>query len=136
MKTIAINETENTPAIYLDHHENEFLFKGESRPEDVSGFYRPIIEWFDQWRNYLYFVSNKYEEDIHLQVNFQLEYFNSSSAKYLMEIVLKIDEINKMDANVVVSINWIYEEQDEDIYNAGIDFEDLTNVKFNFVKLS
>lgn len=130
MKPYHVDATDITPLIDLNHDNNRLVFEGESRPEEVSLFYAPVMEWLEDYRKHLYFVKDLSSSDIHVNCDFKLEYFNSSSAKYFMDIITKL---NEMPEKVQININWHYEEQDEDMLEAGQEFEDMMDIKFKFV---
>jgi len=55
----------------------------------------------------------------------QLEYFNTSSSKCLVEIFRRLEKINSQ--NIV--INWYYEEDDEDMQESGEDFKEIIDIE-------
>jgi hypothetical protein len=65
-------------------------------------------------------------------VNIQLEYFNTSSSKCILDVFKKLEAINKGGQSSVV-INWHYEEDDEDMSEAGEDYQAIINVPFKMV---
>lgn len=127
MEVLNLEVTENTPKIILDPNKHELEFEGDSRPEDVQKFFQPIMNWLNDYE-----VYSKSAGQVNLNANFKLEYFNSSSAKYIMDIILKLGKIAEAD-NVTLNINWHYDEMDEDMLDAGEEFEDMLDVEFNFV---
>ena len=50
MKRLEILPSNNTPHILLDADTNSFLIEGKSFPEDSKEFYRPILEWMDEFK--------------------------------------------------------------------------------------
>ena len=135
MDALIIEETENSPKIHFDPAELNFEISGESRPEDVRKFYEPVLEWFDQFNSYLYWLTDKYAdgEKKLIQFNFKFEYFNSSSAKYVMDIMAKLSEIQTNCPKAKIVICWHYDEMDEDMQEAGEEFENITNIPFEYV---
>lgn len=129
MQALKIEETENSPRVILDPGGNVFEISGESRPEDVRKFYEPILNWIEEFGNELASSS----EQRQLQFNFVFEYFNSSSAKYIMDIMSKINDIQVSNSSVDVQICWHYEEMDEDMLEAGEEFQNITEIPFKFV---
>ncbi len=130
MENFKIEATENTPKIELNHNDHTLLFEGDSRPENVQDFFGPVIKWIEDYNKHLYFLKDLNNASITIQCNFKFEYFNSSSAKYIMDI---INLLSNLDSSIVLSINWHYEEMDEDMQEAGEEFEDMMGIKFNFV---
>ncbi len=109
MSTIFIEATHSTPAINFCS-DGRLIIEGRSSPEDVNKFYKPLIKW----------IVDLNIESVKLDIN--LEYFNSGSAKMLLELMKKLDA-NKSIKSLIV--NWHYEEGDEDALEAGQIFEDL-----------
>ncbi len=130
MENYKIDSTENTPLIELDHNSHTLLFQGDSRPENVQQFYTPVLNWLEDYSKHLYFLKDLNNSSIDVVCNFKFEYFNSSSAKYIMDIITKL---SGLESGINLKINWHYEEMDEDMQEAGEEFEDMMGVKFNFV---
>jgi len=124
MNKLAVEKTEYTPEVLLDINNELIYFKGECRPENVAKFFDPIIDWFKALKNMEVIAKE-------IPVTFYFDYFNSSSAKYIMDLVFLIDDINK-NHKFNLQIVWEYDEEDEDVYEAGVEFEDLSGVKFKF----
>ena len=123
--------TNNTPLVLLDHNKNLIEFEGDSRPEDVQKFYSPIIEWLENYEKHLSSIKDNTSRKITTTCNFKFEYFNSSSVKYVMDIILKLGEITTSNG-VLLVLNWYYDEQDEDMKESGEEFEDMLDIKFNY----
>lgn len=133
MEKIVLEGTDNTPELNLDHEVHSLLFRGDSRPEDVRTFYLPILDWLENYEKQLFFLIDQ-GGSIVVKCNFEFEYFNSSSAKYLMDIISKLGDIAKIDG-VTLDLNWYYDVMDEDMLESGEEFEDMLGVKFNFIKV-
>ncbi|MDA8403690.1 MAG: DUF1987 domain-containing protein, partial [Desulfobacteraceae bacterium] len=62
-------------------------------------------------------------------VNIELYYFNSSSSKVLMNFFEVLEKA--AEAGQKITVNWIYEEEDEDSLEFGEEFaEDLSHIEF------
>lgn len=121
MKNILLEATSNTPAIRFNVS-GRLLIEGRSLPENVLIFYSPLIEW----------VKNLKAEITRIDVN--LEYFNSSSAKKLLEILRSLDA-NKAIKELIV--NWHYESDDEDTFENGKVYEEfMTKAIFRYHEYS
>ncbi|HEC44508.1 MAG TPA: DUF1987 domain-containing protein [Bacteroides sp.] len=66
-------------------------------------------------------------------MNIQLEHFNTSSSKCIIELLKKLEVIYKAKHEVV--INWHYEKDDEDILEAGEDYNYLIVIPFNMIEI-
>jgi len=78
MENIKISATDRTPEIDFNFQENILRIKGESYPENVNEFYDEIL---GKLKSYLSELS-----DIKVEFNIEFIYFNSSTAKVLMEL--------------------------------------------------
>ena len=122
MDNLTIKSTDRSPEINFDFNSNVFNISGESYPEDVNEFYSSILEklssHFDELKN------------ADIEFNFELIYFNSSSAKIFMELFDMLEETADEGNNVTV--NWIYAEDDDHMEELGEEFgEDLEKATFN-----
>lgn len=124
MEPISLEGTTKTPTINLDPKNGTIEIKGRSIPENSIEFYRPIVEWLEE-----YAKSPKKKTT----VNVQLEYFNTSSSKCILDIFKKLESIKKARNEVI--INWYYEEDDEDMLEAGEDYESIIRVPFKMIEI-
>jgi DNA polymerase III delta prime subunit len=125
MSVIKIQGTDDTPTVTLDKENNIFEISGRSLPEDVVAFYKPILEWLDEYKN----------DPLDLTVfNFKLEYFNTASSKLLLDVLLKLEDINNDGHEVLVK--WHYPDDDEDMEEAGEEYSDIVDVPFEQVPYS
>ncbi len=133
MEKLVLESTDNTPEVLMDNSTNVISFKGDSRPEDVRKFYLPILEWIKEYEKHLYFLKDQGGK-INVTANFEFEYFNSSSAKYLMDIIIALGEIAKIE-NINFVLNWYYDAMDEDMLDSGEEFQDMLGMDFNLIKV-
>jgi len=124
METISIEGTAKTPTVKFDAEGGVFEIKGRSIPENSIEFYKPLVDWLDE-----YAKSPKPKT----QVNVQLEYFNTSSSKCILDVFKKLETIHKGKSEVTV--NWYYEEDDEDMLEAGEDYESIIRVPFKMIEI-
>ncbi len=108
--------SEDTPKVVLDKDSREFVIADRSLPEDAFEFYKPIFQWLEEY------AKNPNEKTT---FRFELEYFNTSSAKQLTKILLFLRNIKKP-----VEVIWCYQIDDIDMLNSGKRFEKLTNLNF------
>lgn len=112
MNILTLAQTNKTPEVLFDPAQNYFLIKGRSIPENSTEFYHPVMEWLDK------FAASEVEAPVTVEV--KLEYFNTSSSKCLVDIFRKLEKMHLKGQPVAV--NWYYDEQDEDMKEAGEDF--------------
>ena len=96
--------------------------KGRSIHENIRDFFKPIEEWIGDY------VGNEPAEVT--TINIRLEYFNSATAKVLLNILQKLLKVQLKSRKLVV--NWYYEEGDEDIQERGEYFASVLKIPFNF----
>ena len=124
MEAITFEGTAKTPTVKFDATNGVFEIKGRSIPENSIEFYKPLVDWLDEYA--------KGPRDL-TQVNVQLEYFNTSSSKCILDVFKKLETIQKGKSEVI--INWYYEEDDEDMLEAGEDYESIIRVPFKMIEI-
>jgi hypothetical protein len=124
MESIFIEGTQKTPSVKFDSKTGIVEIKGRSIPENSIEFYKPLVDWLEEY------AKKPFEKT---QVNVQLEYFNTSSSKCILDVFKKLEAIHKAKHDVV--INWYYEEDDEDMLEAGEDYESIIRVPFKMIEI-
>jgi hypothetical protein len=125
---LIIDKTSTTPEVILDPENKIFKISGESRPSDVREFYDRIMSWLIDFR--WEFTNSK---DLKEPVNFSfhLEYFNSSSAKMILDICKILASLKLNGFNV--TINWYYDKEDIDMLEVGKEISGIVKVPFEYV---
>ena len=123
MEGITIEGTPKTPTINFDIATGHLEIKGRSIPENSIEFYKPIVELLDRYAA---------KPQANTNVKIQLEYFNTSSSKCILDIFKKLEAIHK--AGNVTIINWHYEQDDEDMLEAGEDYQAIIAVPFKMIE--
>lgn len=124
MDNIRIEATERSPEVDFAFDENTYALRGEAYPEDVNEFFGPLI---GQLENHLNSLDNA-----EVTFNFELIYFNSSTAKILMMLFELLDSVAEKGSQVAV--NWIYEADDDNMEELGEEYgEDLEHASFHLV---
>lgn len=125
MKRIDIKPGKLTPGISYDPDKNTFSITGSSLPENVHEFYKPVIQWFDEYLE----GADKIAKPLKIYV--KLAYYNSSSMRYIHEIFARIAKIYKK--GIETSIEWHYEKDDDILREAGQDLAEIVGLEFNFI---
>ncbi len=124
METIIREGTPKTPFVRFDGEKGLVEIKGRSIPENSVEFYKPLIDWLEKYS------AGPVKETY---VNIQLEYFNTSSSKCILDIFKKLELIHKKGH--LVEVNWYYEEDDEDMFEAGEDYQSIINIPFKMIEM-
>ena len=131
MEKLIFEPTANSPRIVLDPENRNFEFSGESRPENVRKFYLPILEWLEAYTAEQDKLRND-ERTSGLLCQFNFEYFNSTSAKYILDIFKSLNAISAL--GIGLEIKWLYEEDDEDMLEVGQEMSRMSKLSFEYIK--
>jgi len=132
MEILKIEPTHISPTIRFIPELNDFTITGMSAPEDVRALYYPVIEWIDKFNGELMRGDIKiFNETNPLTLKIDLNYFNSASAKFLLDILLELKKIRESGTPVVVE--WYYEEDDIDMKEAGEDISELVEMELKYI---
>ncbi|GAB4378254.1 MAG: DUF1987 domain-containing protein [Salibacteraceae bacterium] len=123
MDPIKIEGTPKTPTVNFDAETGKLEIKGRSIPENAVEFYKPLVDWIGAYGE----VAKPNTE-----VNIQLEYFNTSSSKCILDVFKKLESIN---GKTNITINWYYGEDDEDMLEAGEDYQAIINIPFKMIEM-
>lgn len=132
MEKLHIIQTVITPEIKLSPEENLFFIRGTSSPEDVRALYYPVIEWMKTFvDDVLNGTYKKFNKENHVLFQIDLSYFNSSSAKFIFDILSELKRLPP--AGIPVKIEWYYDEEDIDMKEAGADISFLVDMEFVYL---
>ncbi len=123
MKPLIIEATDDTPMVRLDPESNNFEFVGNSYPENSSKFYTPVLDYIKD------FIKAAPVKEAVFSFNF--DYFNTSSAKYILEILRLVEDYHKTGHSC--KIKWYYFEEDTDMLEAGEDYQRTVQVPFELI---
>lgn len=116
-------KTDSTPYVLVDEEKKYIKFEGDSFHEDVIEFFSEINNWLEGY------LSTGFGQ---LTFDCQMDYFNSSTAKILFNMLMYMDEQVVDDKRIIV--NWIVAEDNDIIIEFGEDFEEeVNNLEFNIV---
>lgn len=123
MDKFSIVGSKLTPAIDFDAVSGLFTITGRSLPEHAQELYTPVLEWMDA-----YFAAGIKSPTT---LTIFLEYINSSSNKYLLQILRKMEEW--FLAGHQVSVNWYHHEVDEDAMEIGEEYKELLKLPIHIL---
>ena len=122
MEDLIISGTTKTPEVAFLVLDKKLTLTGRSIPENSIQFYEPLLNWANDFCS-----SNPGQIEVHVK----LEYFNTSSSKCLMDLLKRIENC-ECDAEVY----WYFEEEDEDMQEAGEDYAAIIQLPFKLVETS
>ena len=122
LESLVLTETKNTPSVHFNAKSGLLEITGRSIPEHPSEFYEKLITWLDIYVN---------EPHKHTLVRMRFDYFNTSSSKCILDMLKKVSKINQAEHTALVE--WICEQQDEEMKEAGVDFMELIKIPFSII---
>ena len=120
---VYIEGTRKTPSITLDP-KGIIKIEGRSIPEDAELFFKDLVSWVNE-----YIVS----PDGTTRVDLCFEYLNSGTSKVVLNLLKVLKELNPV--NHKLTVNWYYEEGDDDILERGEYFSSVLDMKINFLEV-
>lgn len=109
------------PSVSFDAETGVCEISGESYLDNTAEFYERLLNWLDQ---YIKEVKKP------ITFSFKLTYFNTSSSKRILYIMLKLKEF--IDQGGEVTANWHYDKKDIEMEE---DIEDLKMIAKLDVKM-
>lgn len=124
MEKVFIEPTRTTPLVIFDPDEGLLEMKGRSSPENSIQFYQKVLDSLDEFADL---------GGDSIVINMAFEYFNTSSSKCLFDVFKRLNKISESGRSI--TINWYFEEGDDDMMEAGEDYSDLLDLDFNFYEI-
>lgn len=125
MNHLVIEATALTPYIFFNAETGHMEIKGRSIPDQPDDFWIPVLNWFES-----YIISPTTVTTFSIN----LEYFNISSSKRILFLLYKLNDIVKSGHDA--KVNWLYRENDEDMFEVGHDYAYMVKVPFEFKVLA
>ena len=126
MNSLTIEGTAKTPSIAFAGDGSTLSISGRSIPENTAAFFQPVFDWLDA------FAAHPPAAAV---LTVRLEYFNTSSSKCLLDIFRKLESVQQSGKGQV-RVEWVFEEEDEDMMEAGEDYRSLVALPFDLKKSS
>lgn len=117
MENLHIEGTSTLPNVEMTK-EGRIKLEGRALPEDAARFFHPINTWAGEFHG------------PSIQVDFNLEYFNTSVSKQLHDF---LNLLNRKPKECEINVIWRYEEGDDEMLESGEIYEELfPRIKFSF----
>ncbi len=124
MENLMLEGSAKTPKVSFIAADGSLELKGRSIPENSIEFYKPLNSWIDEYGTSPKSITS---------VDIKLEYFNTSSSKCILDLFKQLEKLNNGDTEV--KINWYFEEDDEDMEEAGEDYQAIIDLPFNMIEI-
>lgn len=124
MENLVLEGSAKTPSVKFDAGNGVLELKGRSIPENSVEFYKPLNDWIDNYGGSPKPVTI---------LDMKLEYFNTSSSKCILDLFKQLESLNGKGTEV--KVNWYFEEDDEDMEEAGEDYQAIIGLEFKMVEV-
>ena len=119
MEKIFNEGTPKTPRIVVDNESGNIKIAGRSNPENSREFFGPFMDWLSGYLKNPAVLTT-------LTVN--LEHFNTSSSKYVLDILKKVKTL--ADVDKAFKIIWMYEDDDIEMLDTAEAYEAMVGLTF------
>ncbi|MEX0988153.1 MAG: DUF1987 domain-containing protein [Bacteroidales bacterium] len=123
MDNIYLKKTFNSPEIEFHAETGKLNIEGRSIPEDPGEFFDKLISWMKEY------FQHPPEKTV---MNIKLEYINSGSSKYMLELLRILKVNHELGRDVLVK--WYFEEGDESIEELGQHYEQTMQIPFEIIE--
>lgn len=124
MERMELSATDKTPSVLFDPQQGLIELRGCSIHENADRFFRPLLEQVERYTQH---------PPPSTLVRFALTYFNSSSAKYILDLLKILDDMYAAGLGKVM-VEWHYDDGDLDIEEAGEDYRGLLEMPVKLVR--
>lgn len=125
MEPLILEGSPKTPHVRFDPATGLLELKGRSIPENSIDFYKPLIDWIERYGR---------QACPKTALHVQLEYFNTSSSKCILDLFKRLETVRA--AGNEVTVLWHYEADDEDMLEAGEDYSGIINIPFKLIQIA
>lgn len=124
MDSLQLEGSAKTPSIDFNGDTGVLELRGRSIPENSIEFFKPLNDWLDNYGNAPKSTTS---------INVKLEYFNTSSSKCILDLFKRLEKLNGNSTEV--SVNWYFEKDDEDMEEAGEDYQAIVGLPFKIIEV-
>lgn len=118
MGILEIQSSKRTPYVKFDLDRGTLEIKGSILLVNPTKFFDQILDRIDEYL---------LQPQVHTQILLHIDYYNTYASKLILFVLKKLQKLAKQD--LLVSLIWLYEEEDDDMYEAGMYYK--TNLKID-----
>lgn len=123
-RMLELEATGKTPSVRLDPDSGSLTITGTSIPENADRFYTPVFDAVDRYCQ---------RPSARTTVRVSLRYFNTSTAKYLLDLLKRLEDIHASGASKV-HLEWCHAPGDLDMAETGRDYKALLDFPVKLVE--
>jgi len=122
-----IKGTKDTPFVYISAETGKMELSGDSYSIKVNALYKEVFNWLE-----FEFANTNQKITCRL-------YFNNINSETVRAILELINRLNRLkDLGKSITVIWEYDEDNEQIYEKGVDFSEFSKNRFimkkNFIE--
>jgi len=122
MKDLVINGNKQKPDLVFSAETGMLKVSGQSLPENATLLYGPVLQWIEEYS------KTPAPQTV---LSLKMKYYNTASSKMFFSIIKSLNLLYKGGCDV--EIEWHYQDDDEDMLDAGEYFRDLVDIPFKFI---
>ena len=103
----------------------ELSITGRSITENIAEYFKPVLAWIGGLMD---------SPPAKIMLTIKLEYFNSKSSRIILQILKMLEQLYIQDKSNV-QVNWLYEEDDINVYESGNDYKSIVSMPFKLCSL-
>ena len=119
MENFKIDANTSSPFIDFDAGTGHLRIGGESYPENSYEFYAPVLTWLEQFLQ---------ETSGPITFEVTLSYLNTSSTKYMIDVLDKLEAA--YERGISVSVEWYYDPDNDRQREAIEEFQEDFSMPF------
>ena len=123
-KELSIHATDHTPEVNFNAESGQLSMTGRSMPENIAPFFNPISEWLNEY------ITNPAENT---ELRFYFEYYNSSTARYITEMIFEMEQLIQLDKKVKVV--WQFKAGDVIMKENGEEIRSVVDLPFEIEEI-
>ena len=127
MDSLIIEGSRNSPTVNFDASNGLLQISGRSIPDHPVKFYQPLENWL---KGYV----NTHPQKITFII--YLDYMNTHSTECMLILLRCLSGYSTNNPNTNIKVEWIYDEDDEDIESLGQDLEAIVRIPFDYKKIT
>jgi hypothetical protein len=125
MTQVLAQKTLKTPEINLDPSKETIAICGRSYPEDLDAFWSPHVNQ----------LNSEVKNWSAPKITFNLTYHNSGTTRIIINLIREWENLARAGAKV--SVDWIFDPEDEQTEEQGNDYSDFCkDVSFKLIALA
>lgn len=116
MRALEFKSNEFGPEVIQEGHKVRIV--GKSMIEDAPSYFNPLHDW----------VRELLKTEKRIEIDFDLTYFNSPSAKQILKLLMIIDE-----SDAEATVRWYYPKDNDLLLERGQELAIMVDLKIEYI---